>query len=611
MDWPILKQVDILIGIAVVMLLASTVVTAATQLYLNVRRARSEYLREKLEDLVEQLAPELSRAEAFYVAERLLRHPLVGRRRVIPDFVAKAVAMWRWLAKWFGMAAENLGNALASLPMPRLARGEVILRHEIVLTLLEWAAGDGPLSRQDRQMLETNPALEERLQAIRAKLVTGLRAAGVADPAQAARDLRRQFVENENANPAQASHIWQTQALVTAGLGDLTGRVFAWYDQSMERVTEFFSLEAKAAASVISLVLCFVVQLDSVDLLRRLSQDDKFRAAMVAQAELAKTRYENLQKDAQQNQSSPPAEQPGERKDTQNAGTQVAKNSGANKEATLAEMKEAEQKVREAVATLRDPKMAIVPEHTLFEKVQQTRIARGDFRGKLRVRVDQDAFPILTPADCSGDHFPGCLVTAIRAASPPVETYEDKDAVVMVAQSTRAGVVTFEKETAKDTWNPVEGVSVSRGWDKLGFRRRLPGVLLSWVLLSLGAPFWYDLLKKLLGLRSLLQNREEADRKARQESQATNGPEAAKTVDAPGAPSALQGEPGAVVLDRDTALRAEPSMQAAVTRDFAAGHPVNVVGFVMAQAAAAGGNAKWHRTVEGDYVWDGAVRAQQ
>ena len=41
---------------------------------------------------------------------------------------------------------------------------------------------------------------------------------------------------------------------------------------------------------------------------------------------------------------------------------------------------------------------------------------------------------------------------------------------------------------------------------------KLPGILLAWILVSLGAPFWYDLLKNLFKLRSLLAQKDDADR---------------------------------------------------------------------------------------------------
>ena len=43
-------------------------------------------------------------------------------------------------------------------------------------------------------------------------------------------------------------------------------------------------------------------------------------------------------------------------------------------------------------------------------------------------------------------------------------------------------------------------------------------MLFTWVLVSLGAPFWFDALKNLLKLRSLLAKQDEEERKNRQQS---------------------------------------------------------------------------------------------
>jgi hypothetical protein len=44
-----------------------------------------------------------------------------------------------------------------------------------------------------------------------------------------------------------------------------------------------------------------------------------------------------------------------------------------------------------------------------------------------------------------------------------------------------------------------------------------PGILLTWILLSLGAPFWYEMLKDTLRLRPELARHEEQQRKDRQD----------------------------------------------------------------------------------------------
>ena len=70
----------------------------------------------------------------------------------------------------------------------------------------------------------------------------------------------------------------------------------------------------------------------------------------------------------------------------------------------------------------------------------------------------------------------------------------------------------------------------------------MPGVLFAWVLLSLGAPFWFDMLKNALKLRSLLAKKDEAERDDRQQTQPAAAPPQPAPVIASG--SAVVGEAG-------------------------------------------------------------------
>ncbi|HET9467157.1 MAG TPA: hypothetical protein VFO48_02050, partial [Vicinamibacterales bacterium] len=54
--------------------------------------------------------------------------------------------------------------------------------------------------------------------------------------------------------------------------------------------------------------------------------------------------------------------------------------------------------------------------------------------------------------------------------------------------------------------------------------------LFSWVLLSLGAPFWFDALKNLLRLRSVMARKDDVDRQKREDAQTTSGRETAKVT---------------------------------------------------------------------------------
>jgi hypothetical protein len=54
-------------------------------------------------------------------------------------------------------------------------------------------------------------------------------------------------------------------------------------------------------------------------------------------------------------------------------------------------------------------------------------------------------------------------------------------------------------------------------------------LLLSWVLVSLGAPFWYDVLKNVMGLRSSLAQKDDKDREDRRAQQTEPAPKPART----------------------------------------------------------------------------------
>jgi hypothetical protein len=55
--------------------------------------------------------------------------------------------------------------------------------------------------------------------------------------------------------------------------------------------------------------------------------------------------------------------------------------------------------------------------------------------------------------------------------------------------------------------------------EQLGDSRKWPGMLIAVLLLSLGAPFWYNALKDLLKLRSAIAGKDDAQRKERQNTQ--------------------------------------------------------------------------------------------
>ena len=72
-----LKSIDILIGLAFIMLVVSMAVTLVTQAITNLLQSRGRHLRKGIADLLEQLHPGMTQEVASYIAEMVLTHPLI------------------------------------------------------------------------------------------------------------------------------------------------------------------------------------------------------------------------------------------------------------------------------------------------------------------------------------------------------------------------------------------------------------------------------------------------------------------------------------------------------------------------------------------------------
>ena len=262
MDIPILKYLDVVIGLAVVMVILSTVVLAIAQMALNASRARARHLERGLEGLIAQIDPAGLRSHARYLARLIQRHPLVGSRTLSYRFYVRC-----------------LGST--NRPTLPIKPGLVIGREELAYLLVEVGAGEGPLM----ELLQGESPPEATVSAQRA-LNTGLRATGVEDPAATLRAIRMAAVENEREHPEQPVSQWRTDAVLRCAESDFIGQIYQSFDSTMSRVTDAFGSESQLWVSAVALSLVLVLQFDSFDLIRRLSVDDGYRDALVARAEV-------------------------------------------------------------------------------------------------------------------------------------------------------------------------------------------------------------------------------------------------------------------------------------------------------------------------------------
>jgi hypothetical protein len=92
----VLKSIDVLIGLAVVLLALSMAVTVLTQSITTLVNSRGRHLRRGLTDLLEQLDPTLTPALSKAIATRLLTHPLVSGSNTPIASRAASPGLWSW-----------------------------------------------------------------------------------------------------------------------------------------------------------------------------------------------------------------------------------------------------------------------------------------------------------------------------------------------------------------------------------------------------------------------------------------------------------------------------------------------------------------------------------
>jgi len=246
-----LKTLDILIGVATVMLLFSMAVTIVTQFVANLLQSRGKNLLQGLTGLLKQIDPNLPAEAANKIAETVLKHPLV---------------------------AEANGKL-----------GEVIHREEFTTLLMGLAAGEGAAT----------------LDAVTKKAVEDLLAKnGVADPAGTLKNIRSAALALEASNPELANDVRHRIAILQEARSQFVAKVHGWFDQTIDRVSARFTVTARVITFIAALIVAVTVQLDTFALVDRLSVDDKFRDAVT---QGAKDVVDEAQKAAANSSATAPA----------------------------------------------------------------------------------------------------------------------------------------------------------------------------------------------------------------------------------------------------------------------------------------------------------------
>ena len=234
---PIFKTIDIFIGLSLVMLLVSMVVTVITQAVTSILNSRGKHLLTGVADILGQLHPEVTRKIAEEIAQATLTHPLVSQ----------------------------VDGQLA----------HVIHREELTKMLLELGAEDGPQKLSDEAKKALRTALVEN----------GICQNGTPDQIrdqirEKMKNVRALALQLELSHPELTNAARARVALLQQASSQFLAKINLWFDQTMDRASERFTAHTRYVTFFAGLAVALLLQLDTAALVSRLSTDDELRTAL-------------------------------------------------------------------------------------------------------------------------------------------------------------------------------------------------------------------------------------------------------------------------------------------------------------------------------------------
>lgn len=211
-----MESLDVVVAVTMIMLIASMAVTLMTEFVVHLRNMRGRHLQQGIADLLWSINPDLGKKTANRIAATVLTHPLIHDRE---------------------------GRM-----------GAVIHREELTNLLMELAVGCGP------QELDAK---------IRAGLKSTLADNGIEDPARTIANIRMGALRLERSNPELSNLASANRAILQNAESAFVGSIDMWFDQTMDRVSQRFTVSTRAVSFVCSLILAAVLRLDLMALARQ------------------------------------------------------------------------------------------------------------------------------------------------------------------------------------------------------------------------------------------------------------------------------------------------------------------------------------------------------
>src|SRR5262249_24920184 len=104
-------------------------------------------------------------------------------------------------------------------------------------------------------------------------------------PGELLKKIQKRAMELETQFPTAARYLWQTQAIVETAGGQFVAGLMTWFDPTNDRLTQVFTCKARQVTLWTALAIAFMLPVDSVELLRRLSVDDQLKNSLITRAQ--------------------------------------------------------------------------------------------------------------------------------------------------------------------------------------------------------------------------------------------------------------------------------------------------------------------------------------
>lgn len=226
-----LKTLDILLGLSVVMLMVSLIVTVITEAVTSLLQMRGKHLLEGVIGLLKQVDREFPQHVVDAVGTAILTHPLI----------------------------RSKGCRF----------GTVIHREELTKLVLELAAEEGPQHLKAEVLTELRDMLARN---------------GIADAKATLERVRGVALKLELAHPEVSNNLRYSTAFLQEANSRFLAKINGWFDQTIDRVSDRFTRATRIVTFCGSLLIALVLQLDTAQLVNRLSEDSNLRGELVKQA---------------------------------------------------------------------------------------------------------------------------------------------------------------------------------------------------------------------------------------------------------------------------------------------------------------------------------------